>query len=331
MEKSEWNPGKLMELSAHHWKTGTLHAAVKLDVFSTIGDKRMSDSQIARKLRCSRKGMQRLLDALTAMGLLVKQDDRYANSATGRACLCRESPHYLGYIMMHHHQLVDSWTRLDEAVRTGKPDRKRAVGSDQGWRENFLMGMFNMANSLAPRIVPVIDMSDRSSLLDLGGGPGTYAIHFCRANSGLAATVFDLATTRPFAEKTISEFDLSHRISFRAGNYLTDDIGGGYDVAWLSHILHGEGPDDCGRILRKTVKSLNSGGLVIIHEFILDDTMDQPLFPALFSLNMLLGTPSGQAYSEGQLQQMMLDAGLKQIRRVRFDSPNDSGILVGAR
>ena len=329
MEKTQWNPGKLMELSSHHWKTGTLHAAVKLDVFSIIGDGRWSVSQIARKLSCSRKGMQRLLDALTAMDLLVKQDDQYTNSAAGRAFLCRESPQYLGYIMMHHHQLVNSWTRLDEAVRSGKPDRKRAVESDQGWRENFLMGMFNMASSLAPRIVPLIDMSDRSSLLDLGGGPGTYAIHFCQANSGLAATVFDLATTRPFAEKTISEFDLSHRISFRAGNFLTDDIGSEYDVAWLSHILHGEGSDDCRRILRKTVKSLNSGGRVIIHEFILDDTMDHPLFPALFSLNMLLGTPSGQAYSEGQLRQMMQDAGLEKIHRIRFDSPNDSGIMVG--
>jgi hypothetical protein len=331
MEKTEWNPGKLMELSAHHWKTATLHAAVKLDVFSAIGDKRLSESQIAQELHCSRKGMQRLLDALSAMDLLVKHDDRYSNSAAGRAFLCRESPQYLGYIMMHHHQLVDSWTRLDEAVSSGKPVRERVSGSDQKWRENFLMGMFNTANSLAPHIVPLIDMSDRSSLLDLGGGPGTYAIHFCRANPGLAATVFDFATTQPFAEKTISEFDLSQRISFRAGNFLTDDIGGGYDVAWLSHILHGEGPDDCRRILHKTVKSLNSGGLVIIHEFILDDTMDNPLFPALFSLNMLLGTPSGQAYSEGQLRQMMKDAELEKIRRIRFDSPNDSGILVGSR
>jgi len=73
----------------------------------------------------------------------------------------------------------------------------------------------------------------------------------------------------------------------------------------------------------------SSGGMVIIHEFILDDTMDSPLFPALFSLNMLLGTPSGQAYSKSQLRAMLEDAGAKQIRRIRFDSPNDSGILMG--
>ena len=329
MKSTEWNPSRLLELSGHHWKTGTLHAAVKLGVFSAIGDKRLPAAQIARELNCALRGMQRLLDALTAMGLLLKEDASYANTPTGQAFLCRESPKYLGHIMMHHHQLVDSWTRLDEAVSSGKPVRGKVVDRGEEWRENFLMGMFNMAMSVAPRIVPLIDLSGRKHLLDLGGGPGTYAIQFCRANPGLAATVVDLSTTRPFAEKTISGFDLSHRIDFRPGNYLEDEIGSGYDVAWLSHILHGEGPDDCRRLLGKTVEALTGGGLVIIHEFILDDTLDRPLFPTLFSLNMLLGTQSGQAYAEGQLRQMLEGAGVKQIRRIRFESPNDSGILVG--
>ncbi len=330
MKTTEWGPGNLMELSGHYWKTGTLHAAVMLDVFSAIGDRPLPASQIAEKRDCDEQAMQRLLDALTAMGLLSKDSGKYANIPAGRAFLCRESPQYLGHIMMHHHQLVDSWTHLDQAVRTGQPVRGNTTDRGPSWRENFLMGMFNMAMNMAPRIVPLIDLSGRSHLLDLGGGPGTYAIHFCRANPELAATVFDLPTTQPFAEKTIDGFDLSDRIAFRGGNFLEDDIGSGYDVAWLSHILHGEGPDDCRRILDKTARALIAGGLVIIHEFILDDTMDSPLFPALFSLNMLLGTSSGRAYSESQLQHMLAEAGAKQVRRIRFESPNDSSILIGS-
>jgi hypothetical protein len=329
MKPKDWTPGKLLELSGHHWKTGTLHAAVKLDVFSAIGDNTVPVDQISRELNCHQRGMERLLNALAAMGLLLKEDGRFANTPAGRAFLCRESPQYVGYIILHHHQLVDSWSRLDQAVSSGKPVRGRISGSGEQWRENFLMGMFNMAMNLAPRIVPQIDMSGRKHLLDLGGGPGTYAIHFCQANPGLAATVVDFPTTQPFAEKTIARFDLSHRIAFRPGNFLDDDIGSGYDVAWLSHILHGEGPDDCRRILRNTVKALTGGGQVIIHEFILDDSMDRPLFPALFSLNMLLGTPCGQAYAEDQLRNMLEEAGAEQIRRIAFESPNDSGILIG--
>lgn len=67
----------------------------------------------------------------------------------------------------------------------------------------------------------------------------------------------------------------------------------------------------------------------MIHEFILDNTMDSPLFPALFSLNMLLGTEGGQSYSEKQLMDMLAEAGVKEIKRLSFRSPAESGIIAG--
>jgi len=57
--------------------------------------------------------------------------------------------------------------------------------------------------------------------------------------------------------------------------------------------------------------------------------MDGPLFPALFSLNMLLDTDSGQAYSEQQLMDMLAEAGLKDIKRLPVQTPNDSGLITG--
>jgi len=57
--------------------------------------------------------------------------------------------------------------------------------------------------------------------------------------------------------------------------------------------------------------------------------MDSPLFPALFSLNMLMGTSYGQAYSEKQLSDMLTGAGVRDIRRLDFRGPNDSGIITG--
>ena len=115
------------------------------------------------------------------------------------------------------------------------------------------------------------------------------------------------------------------------GDYLTDRIPGRYDVAWLSHILHGEGPADCENIIDKAVSALEPGGLILVHEFILDDTRDGPLFPALFSLNMLLGTPHGQAYAEKEITGMLEKAGIGQIRRLHAETPNDSDVLAGVK
>jgi predicted O-methyltransferase YrrM len=325
----EWNPGQLIEMSGYFWKTATLHAAVKLDVFTAIGDACCSAVRISQTLGASQRGMERLLNALVAMGLLAKIDGKFANTPSGKTLLCKDSSRYVGHIIMHHHHLVESWAQLDQAVKSGAPVRPRAAFENDQWRESFLMGMFNMAMNIAPLLVPAIDLSTRKHLLDLGGGPGTYAIHFCRQNPGLKATVFDLPTTRRFAEKTISQFELSGRIKFLDGNYLEDQIVGQYDVAWLSHILHGEGPEECRMIVQKTVDALETGGLIIVHEFILDNSMDGPLFPALFSLNMLLGTSSGQAYSEAQIADMLKSAGVRKIRRIPVQTPNDSGIMIG--
>jgi predicted O-methyltransferase YrrM len=329
MTEEKLNPEKILKLSGSYWETCTLHAGVKLDVFTIIGKNHLKGENVADKLKGDKRGVKMLLNALSAMDLLVKKKDVYSNTPLSLMFLSKDSSQYMGHIVLHHHNLIDSWSRLDIAVRSGRSVRHRATHTGEEERKNFLMGMFNLAMNLAPVLVPKVDLSGRRHFLDLGGGPGTYAIHFCLANPLLKATVYDLPTTRPFAEKTIAKFKLQDRIAFRDVDYLAEEIEGTYDVVWLSQILHGEGSEDCRKIIHKAVSVLEPGGMILIHDFILNNSMDNPLFPALFSLNMLLGTPSGQSYSEAQIRDMLSDAGVRKIRRIFFESPNDSGIIVG--
>ncbi|MGD9334839.1 MAG: methyltransferase [Desulfobacterales bacterium] len=329
MTAEELNPEKILKLSGSYWETCTLHAGVKLNIFTIIGKDHLKGEDVAEKLNGDKRGVKTLLNALSAMDFLVKKEDTYANTSLSYTFLSKDSSKYMGHIVKHHHNLIDSWSKLDVAVRSGRSVRHRATHTDEEQRENFLMGMFNLAMNLAPILVPKVDLSGRRHLLDLGGGPGTYAIHFCMNNPRLKATVYDLPTTRPFAEKTIAKFNLQDRIDFKDVDYIEEEIKGIYDVVWLSHILHGEGPDDCRKIIGKSVSVLEPGGMILVHDFILNNSMDGPLFPALFSLNMLLGTPLGRSYSEKQIEDMLSDAGVGEIRRIFFESPNDSGIISG--
>jgi hypothetical protein len=147
----------------------------------------------------------------------------------------------------------------------------------------------------------------------------------------LEADVVDLATTRIFAEKTISRHNLTERIRFVAGDYVSGPISGTYDVVWVSHILHAEAPAICEHIIQKAVNTLESGGTLLVHDFILDNTMDGPLFPALFALNMLQGTDHGQTYSENQIRGMLRKAGISRIQRLDYCGPTQSGILQGIK
>jgi predicted O-methyltransferase YrrM len=317
-------------ISGSYWQACALHAAVKLDLFTKIGEGERNVREIAGDPGYDLRGTTALLNALSAMGLLVKNGEGYSNTEGSKEYLDKDSPKYLGHIIMHHHHLVEAWARLDQAVRKGEPIEKRSA-PEEVMRESFLVGMFNMAMAIAPRLSDEIDLRGRNHLLDLGGGPGTYAIHFCLKNPGLKATVYDLPTTEPFARKTIERFGLSERIHFMAGDYLEDGIEGKYDVAWLSHILHSEGPDACEMMIEKAVAALEEGGLLLVHDFILEETLDAPLFSALFSLNMLVNTKEGRSYSEEQVKAMLAKAGLKNIQRLPFEGPNESGIITATR
>ncbi len=331
MNTSNWNPGTLLEMSGYYWKTCTLHTGVKLDIFTAIGTDILSCYDLNKKLNADTRGLGMLLNALCAMGLLIKTDETYSNSPAALTFLSKGSPQYIGFIILHHHHLMDSWLNMGKAVMEGGPIRERASFSDDEWRESFLMGMFNMGMAVAPKLSKELDLSGCKKLLDFGGGPGTFAIHFCLANPGLSASVYDLETTKPFAEKTIQKFKVADRVDFIPGNFIEEEFSRPheYDAALLSHILHGEGPKDAENIIRKAVSALKPGGKIIIHEFILNNDMAGPLFPALFSINMYLGTNEGQSYSEEKLSDMLKKNKVTDIKRLAFEGPTQSGILWG--
>ena len=178
---NEWNIGQMLSTSSAYWKSSTVHAAVKLEVFSALEDKHLTAEEVSEKIGSSKRGLAMLLNALTAMGLLEHEDSRYNNTVFSRSCLAKGEPGYIGHIIMHHFHLVDAWAKLHEAVFAGAPVEKQCYGEEVE-RESFQMGMFNLAMAIAPTIAASVNLESRRHLLDLGGGPGTHAIHFCLAN-----------------------------------------------------------------------------------------------------------------------------------------------------
>jgi len=184
----------------------------------------------------------------------------------------------------------------------------------------------------APLIAAAIDLSGKHRLLDLGGGPGTFAIHFCRSNPQLNAVVFDRLTTEPFMRKTVASFNLSGRIDFRAGDFNRDPFGDhSFDAAWLSHVLHSNGPAECENIISKVYNVLEPGGSILIHDFILADTKDRPEFATLFSLNMLINNSRGRAYSATEITAMLEKAGFTGCTMIDPKTVNESSILTAVK
>ena len=137
MESINWNPGSLLEMSGYYWKTCTLHAGVKLDIFTIIGSKALSCDEINKKLKVDKRGISMLLNALSALELLVKKDKKYSNFPPASTFLSKDSPQYLGFMIMHHHHLMESWHKMDTAIIEGRQTRRRSSFSDEERRESF--------------------------------------------------------------------------------------------------------------------------------------------------------------------------------------------------
>ncbi len=331
MTSGDWTAPTLLETTGSYWQGCTIMAAVELDIFKRLDTEPDSAAGLAGRIGAEPRALGMLLRALAALGLLEQQTDNYRCSAAAKQFLLPGAAEYLGNIISHQHHLVESWARLDQAVTTGQPQRQCSGVSAEKWCESFLLGMQNLANLLAPQLVAQITLGTGRKMLDLGGGPGTWAIHFCRHNPDLRATIFDLPGSQKLAESAIADAAMTDRINFFAGDFNQSDLPETYDLIWMSHILHGEGETNCRALLAKAAAALSADGMLIIHEFILDDQGPGPVYPALFALNMLLGTDEGAAYTEGELREMLAAAGLMHSERLPLPPHNRSGVLLAGK
>ena len=330
MRGQDWNPAALMKSSGAYWQACAIHSGVELGIFTALHSEAMLADSLARQLGCDLRGLETLLTALCALNLLQKEGDWYAATAAARQYLSEQSPDYFGHIILHHQHLVLAWSRLSEAVRDGRSTRESPHRTeDATQREHFLLGMFNVACQQAKTIAAALDLRSRTRLLDLGGGPGTYAVYFCLQNPQLSATVYDLPTTRPFAEKIIARYKLAQRIQFMEGDFLRETVTGRYDVVWISQVLHAMDNESSAVLLEKAARVLTPGGLLLIQEFVLNDTRDGPAHPALFGCNMLVGTESGKVYTEQELFELLRRSGASDVRRLDLDLPMGCGIVSG--
>jgi|WetSurMetagenome_2_1015567.scaffolds.fasta_scaffold20466_5 hypothetical protein len=317
----------LHELGVSYWRACALHTAVKLRVFTHLGPYSMDADELAERMQTEPRATGLLLNAVTALGLVKKTGDKYANTPFSRQHLDEEGPNFMGNIIYHYLHMYADWGLLAEAVRTGKSVVRREDRDEESVKQ-FLLGMHNLAVRGAEVLAHRLDLSGRKHMLDLGGGPGTYSLYFCRSNPKLSAVIFDLPDTEPIAAKKIASFELTDRVRFHPGNFHNDPLPPGpFDLVFMSHILHGASTTQCAELFQKVFPVVSPGGEVIIQEFVLNEDKTEPTFAAMFSLNMLLHTPRGRSFSLDEISTWLEDAGFTKATPYHCDLPNDASLV----
>jgi cyclopropane fatty-acyl-phospholipid synthase-like methyltransferase len=271
-----------------------------------------------------------LLNALTAMAMLTKQDGTFRNAPVAARYFVKGSPDDAQAAMMHTVHLWDRWSTLTDCVRAGTAvshEEMRERGED--WTQAFIAAMHRNAVERAAQVVQAVGTEGVERLLDVGGGSGAYSIAFARASAKLQAELLDLETVLPIAQSHIEKAGLAGRIKTGAGDLRSGTLGEGFDLVFVSAICHMLSPEENLDLLKRCHAALAPNGRVVIQDFILEADKTAPKSAALFALNMLVGTEAGSSYSEEEYSTWLRAAGFQDVRRVRLPGP--SGLMLGTR
>ena len=304
-----------------------LLTAYELDVFTALGRGPRSAAQVARAAKADPRATDRLLSALCCLGILRKKDGRFCNTPTAARFLVRGRTDYLAGLG-HTVHLWDTWSTLTGSVRRGRSVLK-APPSRRGrdFFVPFIAAMHARAVPQAKAVAGAIPLAKVSRVLDVGGGSGAYALAFARAKPGLRATVFDLPQVAPLTRDYIKEAGHADRVDVHVGDYYRDAFPRGNDLIFLSAIIHSCSPAEVQKLFKKCARALNPGGLIVVQEFVVDEDRTAPAFSVFFALNMLVGTPGGDAYTESEIRSWLKAAGFRAIERK--DTPFDTTLMLG--
>ena len=308
-----------------------LTAAVDLGVFAELRQPTTAQD-LAARLSTDPALTTRMLNCLVALGLARKDGETYANAPLAATYLDPDSP----FAMPNLIGLI----RKSEALWDTVADRLKGTMANQGGKvEAVFDGSFTLAmaeGALRGGLQRTVrELSGRPefqrarSLLDLGGGHGLYSLAFAKANPALQVTLFDLPPVVEVARRFIKRFQAADRVAVRTGNFLTDEIGSGYDIVFASDALY-RPPDQLEPLLGKIKAALNPGGTLVTKHWAMAPDRTGPTTTVLWEFRLALGGHGLHVYDNDQYVALLERCGFGPVEVVDISSEAKPSSLVFA-
>ena len=334
MTQASSSPQSIIDKASAFYDSCVLFTASDLGVFVYLAEHPDSDvARLADALALNQRGATLLLDACVALDLLTKTDGRYLNTDAAQAFLVPGAPGDLSGAIRYNRDVYAAWGKLAEFTRQGKPVEAPEIhlGQDAERTRTFVLSMHYRALGIGRAVVPMLNLADCETLLDVGGGPGTYSALIAQANPNLRCTVLDLPDVASIANELIAQQGLSDRVSTLPGNYRTTEFPPSQDVVHFFGVLHQESPESILSLFKKAFASLKPGGRIHVMDLMTDATHTSPKFSALFAVNMALTTENGWVFSDDELVRWLGDAGFIDMAVQSLPAPMPHWIVAARK
>ncbi len=325
----QWTAQEVLDVARSFQPASVLTAAADLDVFSPLHEKPMTAQALACELGTNPRATTILLDALAALELLTKQDSDYTVPEDVAELLTEKSANNVLPMVRHLANCLRRWAQLSGVTQTGKcAECGPSIRGEAADQADFINAMHNISGPIAAKVIDKLQPLKFGHLLDLGGASGTWTIAFLHAVPESKATLFDLPSVILMAEQCIAEAGLADRVTLMPGDFYTDDLPDGADLAWLGAICYQNSRERNRALFARVHRALNDEGIVVIRDVVMDPSHTSPQGGALFAVNMLVATEAGGTYTFDEYRHDLCEAGFGEVILVHRDEFMNSLIRV---
>jgi hypothetical protein len=313
---------QIMQLAFGFWSSKALLSAAELGLFTELAQGPASLDALSHRLNLHKRASRDFLDALVALGMLVREGDVYSNTAECDLFLDRAKPTYIGGALeTANARLYGFWGNLTDALRTGKPQNE-AQGNSDLFTELYndpnkvrrvVAAMSGFSRGAAQSISAQFPWKDYGTFVDVGTAQGMVPVTLAAAHPHLRGAGADLPQVKPVFEDFVAQRNLSDRVAFHACDFFKEDLPKA-DVIIMGHVLHDWDLDQKRYLIAKAYAAVPKGGALIVYEMLIDDERRKNAFGLLMSLNMLVMTNGGFDYTGADCQGWMREAGFSNTR-----------------
>lgn len=313
----QWTPQRLRRAGSY-CQARIIGTAVHLELFDWLGNKAKGARAATHHFGGTQEGWKIFLDALSAMGLLQKRAAGYENSSSALRYLCFGR----GSFLLSDHDAWNVWGRLPDSLTSGKrPKVAQPFFTERKRSERLLQSLDKDARKIAPYLMARLPLSRSKTLLDVGGGLGSFTIACCRRSPHLRGTIVEHPRVAALTSRAVKKAKIAKRVQVMALDIVKGPLPRGFDLVLVSNVLHGQGVRENRVLLKSAYRSLNQGGRIVLRDVLMNRAGTHPEWGALFSVALFLHTPDGRCYALDEVRGWLRAAGFSGIKGPFRSSP----------
>lgn len=331
------DPSDIIRLRDSIYAADLLITAVgRIDFFSWLDNNPSDFDAICSGLNIIARPADVMLTYFRSLNLVSHENGLYRITDLAKEHLTNDSPWSLvPYISTQTERPIVE--KMYDVLKTGKPaawgakkdelDWEQAMEKDE-FADMFTAGMDSRGAFYAPALAGNFNFSNYDSLLDIAGASGIYASAISAKYPDMKSAVFEKPPVDILTKRAIENRKLQDKINVYKGDMFIDDFPPDYDVHLYSHVLHDWDNDHNCKLIEKSYRSLNHGGIIMIHDAHVNIEKNGPLSVAEYSVLLMFSTV-GKCYSVKEINDMLHNAGFINIKFI--PSSGNRSIITGEK